>query len=60
MEHRKWSDYHVKYTSFDDLVKREEDKAALEYLNSLPDRWAKAWKIAEDFVQKWTDNVTKD
>jgi hypothetical protein len=54
MERRKWSDYHVKYTSFDDLVKREEDKAALEYLNSLPDRWSKAWEIARQFVQKWT------
>ena len=39
------------------IIRREQEVMFLDWYDSLPERWEKAWAIAIEFVKKWNPDV---
>ena len=36
-----------------EIIRREQENWFLDWYDSLPERWEKAWKIAFEFMERW-------
>jgi len=36
-----------------EIIRREQENWFMDWYDSLPERWEKAWKIAFEFMERW-------